>query len=55
MVLVAGVFSIFLIKIIGSLDSMQSDLRFLANREKKVYEPENEIQPEDDNDKEDKE
>ena len=42
MLLVAGIFSIFFIRIIGSLDSMQSDLRFLANRDKKFYEPESE-------------
>lgn len=42
MLLVAGIFSIFLIRIIGALDSMQSDLRLIANRDKKLYEPESE-------------
>jgi site-specific recombinase len=42
MLLVAGVFSIFLIRIIGSLDSIQYDLRYLASREKKLVELENE-------------
>ena len=51
MIVVGGVFAIFLIRIIGSLDSMQSDLRFLANREKKFYEPENEKHPRDLDDK----
>ncbi len=42
MLLVAGLFSVFLIRIIGALDSIQSDLRFLANKDKKFYEPESE-------------
>lgn len=42
MLLVAGIFSIFLIRIIGSLDSIQYDLRYLANREKKLAELESE-------------
>jgi hypothetical protein len=42
MLLVAGVFSIFLIRIIGSLDSIQYDLRYLASREKKLVELESE-------------
>jgi hypothetical protein len=42
MLLVAGVFSIFLIRIIGSLDSIQYDLRYLASREKKLVESESE-------------
>ena len=42
MLLVAGVFSIFLIRIIGSLDSIQYDLRYLANKEKKLGDLENE-------------
>jgi hypothetical protein len=40
MLLVAGIFSIFLIRIIGALDSIQYDLRFMANREKKLAKPE---------------
>jgi hypothetical protein len=39
MMMVGGVFSIFLIRIIGSLDSIQHDLRYLANKEKKLAEP----------------
>ena len=39
MMIVGGVFSIFLIRIIGSLDSIQHDLRYLANKEKKLAEP----------------
>jgi hypothetical protein len=42
MILVAGVFSIFLIRIIGCLDSIQHDLRYLANNEKKLAELESE-------------
>jgi hypothetical protein len=42
MLLVAGIFSIFLIRIIGSLDSIQYDLRYLASREKKLVEFESE-------------
>ena len=42
MLLVAGVFSIFLIRIIGALDSIQYDLRYLANREKKLAKAESE-------------
>jgi len=42
MLLVAGVFSIFLIRIIGSLDSIQYDLRYLASKEKKLVELESE-------------
>lgn len=38
MMIVGGVFSIFLIRIIGSLDSIQHDLRYLANKEKKSAE-----------------
>ena len=42
MMIVGGVFSIFLIRIIGSLDSIQHDLRYLANNEKKLAELGNE-------------
>lgn len=42
MLLVAGIFSIFLIRIIGALDSIQYDLRYLANRERKLDELESE-------------
>jgi hypothetical protein len=42
MIVVAGVFSMFLIRIIGSLDSIQYDLRYLANKEKKLAELESE-------------
>jgi hypothetical protein len=54
MLLVAGLFSVFLIRIIGALDSIQSDLRFLANKDKKFYKPESE-KPIDDRDEKDKE
>ena len=55
MLLVAGIFSIFLIRIIGALDSIQYDLRYLANREKKL-EHESEKRPDDiDEDKGEKE
>ena len=57
MLLVAGIFSIFLIRIIGSLDSIQYDLRYLANREKKLVELESEkhLDDIDEKDKGDKE
>ena len=42
MLVVAGIFSIFLIRIIGSLDSIRDDLRYLANREKKLEDRESE-------------
>ncbi|HJU78666.1 MAG TPA: hypothetical protein VJ599_03770 [Nitrososphaeraceae archaeon] len=42
MIVVGGVFSMFLIRIIGALDSIQFDLRYLANREKKLVETESE-------------
>jgi len=42
MLIVAGVFSTFLIRIIGALDSIQYNLRYLANREKKVAQLEHE-------------
>ena len=42
MIVVGGVFAIFLIRIIGSLDSIQYDLRYLANKEKKLVELERE-------------
>ena len=42
MIVVGGLFAIFLIRIIGSLDSIQYDLRYLASREKKLVELESE-------------
>jgi len=42
MIVVGGVFAIFLIRIIGSLESIQYDLRYLANKEKKLAELESE-------------
>ena len=42
MITIAGVFSIFLIRIIGCLDSIQHDLRYLANNEKKLADLESE-------------
>jgi hypothetical protein len=42
MMIVAGVFSIFMIRMIGCLDSIQDSLRYLANNEKKRAELESE-------------
>jgi hypothetical protein len=52
MMIVGGVFSIFLIRIIGALDSIQYDLRYLANKNKKFPEFESEKHPEDIDEKE---
>ena len=34
MIIIGGLFSLFMIRIIGCLDSIQYDLRYLANNEK---------------------
>ena len=36
MILVFGVFSIFMIRMIGALDSIQYDLRYLADKERSL-------------------
>ena len=38
MIAIAGVFSIFMIRMIGGINSIQHDLRYLANKEKKSAE-----------------
>ena len=42
MITIAGVFSIFMTRMIGGIDSIQRDLRYLASNEKKLVELERE-------------